>query len=602
MKNIENTHEPMHLKTHWLDLLLVAVICAAFFGYRLGSYVPLTDHEGFVSVTAKEALAGDWVVPHFNDQIRLQKTPLMYWVVAAIGGCFGKVDEFTTRLPSAISASGIALLLTWWVGRMFGRLTGVITGLSTVSTVGMLWMSHVGIADMMMTFFVTATFVFLYLGLERIQMGKPCLWAMIGAYISFSLGMMAKGPVPLPVVLLPIFCFLVWAGLAPRWELASKSGIVGVVKAGFKGLWSYVGKMHILMGILIFVVIVGSWAVAILLKVPNAQYRWYEEYVARCIGDFGTSRPFYYYIPQIFLLTLPWSVFLPVGLVLPFKKFLKERQFELMFIFLWLVVDFIFFSAVAGKRAHYILPIVPPAIVLSVLGMVYALEHWLSRRFVSIASLVVILATLIALIIGNGYIQEHHPEVIKFYRLICVVLIFAEAVAFVAYLRVHILVSVTVMSLAAGFIFALVWPMVPQFSEASHDPRVAAKLIKEAVGPDATIYSIGRAHPPLVYYYGRFMPQIPSDQEIVTIFKTDKTDIAIAKLQDTIAEKIMDMVRRPECVYFAMSSDRYLIAQVYAKQHQVKLYEVLQIPGFYSDNKDFVLVSNCPKPTTAATK
>jgi 4-amino-4-deoxy-L-arabinose transferase-like glycosyltransferase len=288
--------------------------------------------------------------------------------------------------------------------------------------------------------------------------------------------------------------------------------------------------------------------------------------------------------------------------VLPFKKLLKEKQFEFLFVFLWLVVDFIFFSAVAGKRTHYILPIVPPAIILSVAGMIYALEHWLSRRVISIASLIVILATLVSLVIGNGYIQEHHPDVLKFYRLISVVLIFAEAAALVAYLRIHILVSVTIMAIAAGFTFALIWPLVPQFSDANHDPRIAAKLIKDAVGPEATIYSIGRANPPLVYYYGRFMPQIPSDQEIVKIFKTDKMDLAIANLQDAIAEKIMDLCRKPECTYFVMSTDRYIIAQVYAKQHKVTLYEILQVPGFYSDEKGLVLVSNCPKREKSAAK
>ena len=96
-------------KVHLVDLLLVLIFCLAFTGYRLGRFVPLTDHEGLVAVTAQEAAYnGHWVVPHFNGQVRLQKPPMMYWAVASLGYVFGRIDEFVIRLTSAISATAIA--------------------------------------------------------------------------------------------------------------------------------------------------------------------------------------------------------------------------------------------------------------------------------------------------------------------------------------------------------------------------------------------------------------------------------------------------------------------------------------------------------------
>jgi 4-amino-4-deoxy-L-arabinose transferase-like glycosyltransferase len=601
--NDHSDNQIVHHHVVWIDLLLVAVICVAFFGYRLGSYVPLTEHEGFVSVTAEETLEGNWIVPHFNGQIRLEKTPLMYWAVAVCGAVFGGVNEFTTRLPSALAAGGIALLLTFWAGRMFGRLSGVMTGLATASTAGLLWQSHVGQADTLMTFFVTACFVCLYLALERIQMGRSSLGFMTLAWLAFALGMMAKGPVPAPAVILPIVCFLIWLGVAPRWESIANSApaerIKTILAASFKSLWQNIRQMHVSLGILIFIAIVGAWAAAILFRVPNAMYRWYEEYVARCIGEFGTSRPFYFYIPQIFLLTLPWSIFLPVGLVLPFKKLLREKRFELMFVFLWLAVDFIFFSAVAGKRAHYILPIVPPAIVLSVAGMIYALEHWLSRKNILIASTLVILATGVGFVVGYGYVQTHYPNVVNGYRVIAMGLIFAELLAMVAWLRIHLLVSVTTITLASGLMFALIWPMVPKVIDVNRDPQIAAKLIEDAVNSEATIYSVGRAHPPLVFYFGRHMPQIPTDQEVAKIyFKADNKNLALAQIQEDTAERVMELVRSSERTYFVTSDVRFTVARGYAKNNNLKLYEILRIPGYYSDDKSLVLFSNYPKVET----
>jgi 4-amino-4-deoxy-L-arabinose transferase-like glycosyltransferase len=600
---LENSGIDPHTRVYWLDLLLVAVFCVAFFGFRLGSYVPLSEHEGFVAVTAQETLDGNLIVPHFNTQIRLQKTPLMYWTVAGVSSIFGGVNEWTVRLPSALAASGIALLLTFLATRMFGRLTGLVTGLATVSSIGMLWLSHVGIADMLMTFFITACFVFLYLALERIQEEKSPRLDLLLAYISFALGMMAKGPVPLPAVVLPVFCFLVWLSLAGRWEKIDRSStgrkITSILTLTFKGLWFYIKRLRLLMGLIIFIIIVGLWIVGILINVPNAHYRWYEEYVARCLGDFGTSRPFYYYIPQIFLLMLPWSIFLPIGLSLPFRKIFKDHRFELMFIFSWLVIGFLFFSSVSGKRAHYILPIFPPAIMLSAAGMVFAIEHYLSRKTILRIYSVAIAFTIAGLGFGCYYVNSHYSQVIEQFRVIAAVFIFAEFLSLFVYLRFNLLASTTVIALATGICFALIWPIVPQVTDPNQDPRVAAKLVRDAIGTEAPVYSIGRAYPPLVFYTGRNMPQIPSDQEVVKIFKPGvKKDIALYELELSTANHIMEMLRRPERVYLIISDERFTVAQGYAKKHNVKIYEILRIKKFFSDEKGLVVFSNYPATST----
>ena len=57
-------------------------IVAAFWTLSDGA---LNNHECLVSVTAREMLeTGDWVLPRFNGEVRLQKTPLCYWLVASV--------------------------------------------------------------------------------------------------------------------------------------------------------------------------------------------------------------------------------------------------------------------------------------------------------------------------------------------------------------------------------------------------------------------------------------------------------------------------------------------------------------------------------------
>jgi len=589
--NAENTNSN---HVHPMDLLLVVVLCIAFFGYRLGSFVPLTDHEGYVAVTAQETLEGHWLIPYYDGQIRLQKTPLMYWSVAGLATIFDRLDEIIIRLPSALAASGIAIFLTILGARMFTRVTGVMIGLAMVGSTGMLWQSHVGTADMLMSFFVVACMAFVYFALVRIEEGRSEFWNLVLAYVTFGLAMLAKGPVPVIAVLIPLFVYLVWAGLANRWEKVDSP--IAFLGAIFSGFWGYLKKIHLLPGLVIVLAIIGAWVVPVLVQLPDAYYRWKAEYFERYLGDFGTERAWWYYLPQIFLLTLPWSVFLPVGLLLPFRRALKGKRHELMFLFMWLVVGFVLFSISGGKRAHYILPILPPAVMLSVAGMIYALEHWLSWRTVLVGSAVVIIVTILGFGLSFSWVKERYSNISEYYRILAIILVFAELLAMLVYFRLNLLAAVTVISLTAGIIFAMVWPLVPRVMDSAHDPKPAAERIRQIVGSNATIYFIGKAQGPLIFYYGRKMPQILEDQEVVEVFKSKNARQAMLDLQVRMAERAVDLIRRPECVYFITSDVHFPVAQAYARRAGAQIYEILRIPRFFSEDKGMVLFSNCAKP------
>ena len=55
----------------------------------------------------------DYVVPHFNNQLRLDKPPLAYWAQVASYRIFGETD-FGARFPSAIAAALTALVIVGW--------------------------------------------------------------------------------------------------------------------------------------------------------------------------------------------------------------------------------------------------------------------------------------------------------------------------------------------------------------------------------------------------------------------------------------------------------------------------------------------------------
>src|SRR4051794_5827792 len=93
--------------------LLLLVLCAAVLLADLGGGHLQSPDEGRYAEASREMLeSGDWLVPRFAYMERLNKPPLVYWVIAAGFRAFG-LHEWTARLGPALAglAGGIVVLL-----------------------------------------------------------------------------------------------------------------------------------------------------------------------------------------------------------------------------------------------------------------------------------------------------------------------------------------------------------------------------------------------------------------------------------------------------------------------------------------------------------
>ena len=134
-----------------LGVLALSAI-AAFWMLSAG---PLDNHECFVSVTSREMLTdGNWVMPTFNGQPRLQKTPLSYWLVANIARFTGRVDEFSTRLPSAVFAVLSVCAVLYFVGQWLSLRVAIVCAGVWLTSFGYIRYSHNARPEMTLTFFV----------------------------------------------------------------------------------------------------------------------------------------------------------------------------------------------------------------------------------------------------------------------------------------------------------------------------------------------------------------------------------------------------------------------------------------------------------------
>jgi len=95
-------------------LAAIAVFCIVIVYASLGSIPLLSLNEArrAVPVTVMHA-TGDWLLPRLNGELYLDKPPLFYWLAASISAVAGGVNEWTLRLPSALSATSI-LAMTFY--------------------------------------------------------------------------------------------------------------------------------------------------------------------------------------------------------------------------------------------------------------------------------------------------------------------------------------------------------------------------------------------------------------------------------------------------------------------------------------------------------
>src|SRR6476620_11558269 len=100
---------------------LPLTIAVAALIYLVGNAsIPLWDRDEPRNAQAARQMlqSGDWVVPHFLDQVRTAKPPFTYWCQAIAMAAFGD-NAFAARFPSAIAMAltlaVIAFVLVKWV-------------------------------------------------------------------------------------------------------------------------------------------------------------------------------------------------------------------------------------------------------------------------------------------------------------------------------------------------------------------------------------------------------------------------------------------------------------------------------------------------------
>src|SRR5664279_2678686 len=136
------------LRKSWM-LGAGAVFCTVLW-FALLAQRPLYDpDEGRYAEIPREMLSGgDWLIPHLNGLVYLEKPPLQYWLTASVFRIFGP-GEFPARLCTGLSGY-LTLATVFLAGRcLWGARAGIRAVLYTLASVLFVLLGHQLTLDML---------------------------------------------------------------------------------------------------------------------------------------------------------------------------------------------------------------------------------------------------------------------------------------------------------------------------------------------------------------------------------------------------------------------------------------------------------------------
>jgi 4-amino-4-deoxy-L-arabinose transferase-like glycosyltransferase len=308
------------------------------------------DEPRYAEVAKEMVERRDWILMHVNGNLYVDKPPLFFWLIVLSSFLWRGFTSFSARFPSGVFST-LTVLLTFFLGRkLYGSRTGLLSALFLATSFEFAYLSTRANIDALTFFTTISIFFFLHwyqhysphsspLSSGERQGVRAGLW-IYGFYISMALATLAKGPVGF---ILPLMVSSVYL-------LVQKD-------------WKAVKRMRLLTGMGLCFVIVLCWYLPAVLK--GGQNFLNETLLHHTIDRFakGSShiRPFYYYLTNFPVDFLPWFLFLPGAIVYVFLEKKKGISRGFLFLLIWFVVIFLFFSVSRGKRAIYILPLYPAA-------------------------------------------------------------------------------------------------------------------------------------------------------------------------------------------------------------------------------------------------
>lgn len=449
----------------WFEIAVVLALCAFLFFFRLDSFGLVGADEPRYAQVAREMLQHhDWVTPILYGQPWLEKPILYYWRAMLAFDVFG-VSDWTARLPSSTLAAFLVVVTYFWM-RRFRPGAQLDAALILAASAMMIGFGRAASTDMSLSAPLCAGML-CWWGWR--QTGRR--WWLLLFYVLVALGTLAKGPV---APFLAAVIIIAYAALR-------REG-----KAVFGTLW--------IPGILAFLVVALPWYIEVQLKTPQFFRVFFLEHNLERFSTnmFRHKQPFWYYIPVLLLAVMPWTTYVVAGMVDVVRNWRHRGDPQgdslPLFLFVWTAVPVVFFSISQSKLPGYILPAIPPALILAADYLRHSMEEGERPSYVLLAFHAVLTSVLIAVLLLAPSMMLKIPSTMPQLMVASIVgfLVFFGILLAVFARGLPILRFVTLIPVLLGVSFVL-RSMSPLIDATQSERPVARSLAMSGVAPDATI-------------------------------------------------------------------------------------------------------------------
>jgi 4-amino-4-deoxy-L-arabinose transferase-like glycosyltransferase len=303
------------------------------------------EYHGYVryAEVAREMIrSGDWVVPHLNGDIYIDKPPLFFWLIAIPSYLYGSVTPFIARLPSAFSAWIGVIILFFWGKRIYGtNRSGLFAGGILLSSYKYFFHVKLVKTDMPLCLFILLSLYFFHLGYGCNENDRRRFLFNGLSFFFMGLGTLTKGPFGIVIPLFVISLFLI---KERRWRI-------------------FINKEFII-GYCIFALTILPWIVLFVSRVGL------EESIKLIVENkiLSDHAPIYFYFIDIWVQFAPWSLFLPFLFIYLWRERRKVWNSEESIFLIWFIGLFVLLTLFKVRTSRYLFPALPP-LALMIGGM-----------------------------------------------------------------------------------------------------------------------------------------------------------------------------------------------------------------------------------------
>ena len=375
--------------------IMLIMLAIALIFINLGKNSLITWDESIYALISKNIVNSKEFMTLYWDKIWFEKPPLYFWVTAAFMDIFG-IAEFSARLLSALSGLGMVIITIVFTRKIYGKNSAYLAGFILLTTTQFLYYARTSMLDVTSSFFITAALALYYLSPRRV-----IHLALVGILI--GLAGMTKGI----IFVLPLAVILSYEAI--RGLLIEKN---------IKTTVATLLKVFLTTAFFALLVIL-PWHLYMINAHGKAfinSYFFYHilERASTSIEDKG--KPFLWYLVVLkvsmrlwFLLLIPSMLFaitavVKKDLLAKINIYLSSKEVDgLLFILLWALIPFFFFSISVSKLIWYIMPLYAPLAIICGVSFVFLIRRCFAFRKLAAFQDLFYLSSFALIVLGLAY-------------------------------------------------------------------------------------------------------------------------------------------------------------------------------------------------------